>query len=357
MNFFQTDKIDWISHISKISSANRAISKYDGLIHSLPNPRVLLSPLVKKEALVSSKIEGTQASMRDVLEFEADLGNVQENIEDIKEVVNYRHAMSFAMKTISKKPLGLNLVKDVHSILLKDVRGQNKGRGIFRKEQVWIGPEGTSVNEAEYVPPKWEEVSDLMTKLEKSIYKDEKDLIVQSGIIHAQFELIHPFVDGNGRVGRILIPLVLYTKGVLSGPWFYISQYFESNREVYYEKLRNISKKGDWDGWIDFYLNAIISQSEENLQTVSKVLDLYNKTKSILSTSIRSTYGIETIDSLFNFPMFSTTKFVLDSKIPARTAFRILNKLEEVGLIKKIGEARGPVPAVYIFSELFNILR
>ncbi len=348
--------INWENHITKISLANRAISKYDGLALALPNPKVLLSPLIQKEALLSSKIEGTQASMGDVLKYDADLNKSPRNLDDIEEVVNYRKAMIFAMKEIDKKPLGLNLVKEIHSILLHGVRGQDKSRGEFRREQVWIGLEGTSLKEAEYIPPKWEDISKLMDRFEKYIYKDEKDIIVQSGIAHAEFEMIHPFLDGNGRVGRILIPLILYTRGVLSGPWFYVSQYFESNRELYYKKLRNISEKNDWDGWIDFYLDAVISQSLKNQETVLKITNLYNKTKGLFGGRIKSSYSIEVIDSLFNFPIFSVSKFVKDSGIQARTAFRLLNKLEESGVIKKIEESSGSNPAIFVFSELFQIL-
>lgn len=206
------ESLDWEKFIRLIGSANFELARYEGILQGIPNPAVLLSPLTTHEAVLSSKIEGTQATLDEVLEYEASMITDEQKYEDIKEILNYRQSMVFAVEWLKTKPITLDLFCEIHSILLDSVRGQNKLRGSFRKLQNYIGSPGSPIEEATFIPPSPERVVEFLTNLENYIHYEEKDTLVQLAIVHAQFEIIHPFLDGNGRLGRILIPLFLFEK-------------------------------------------------------------------------------------------------------------------------------------------------
>jgi len=350
------EKLNWDKYVSLIGKANAEVARFDGLLQGMPNPEVLLSPLTMQEAVLSSKIEGTLASLKDVLEFEADPQKKTENYDDIQEVLNYRKAMRFSVKELEKLPLVNRLIKNVHSILLDSVRGQNKQPGSFRNGQVHIGKPGSSIETATYVPPTPNVVLDGMDNLEKYFHYDEKDFLVQLAIIHGQFEIIHPFWDGNGRIGRILLPLFLYYKKVLSTPMFYLSAYFESHREEYYDKLLHVSKDKDWDSWIIYFLQAIIEQSQINIKKAAAIHNLYDSKKEEIMNLTNSKYAIKILDFIFSYPIFNSTHFIKTSKISKPSAMRALIVLEKGGLLKKIQSGSGRKPATYIFSKLLSIV-
>jgi Fic family protein len=351
------ESIDWAAHVSLIGQANAALARYDGMLQSIINPEVLLSPLTTQEAVLSSRIEGTQASMEEVLEYEA---APKEHIEsskyaDIQEIINYRRAMRMAVTRLSGRPLCLNLFKELHSILLDSVRGRDRAPGEFRRIQNYIGPPGCSIEEATFVPPSPERVSPALDNWEKYLHSDEKDRLVQLAVVKAQFEIIHPFLDGNGRMGRMLIPLFLFEKGLLSSPMFYLSAYLEAQREVYYHRLQSVSAKGDWNGWISFFLRAVIEQAETNSRKTREILDLYDRMKQSLPEIIRSQYAVQAIDALFDRPVFQISDFINRSKIPEASARRILNGLRENGSVKDLRAGGGRRAAVLIFPELIAI--
>lgn len=348
-------KLNWANFVHLIGKANAEVARYDGLLQSMPNPAVLLSPLTTQEAVLSSKIEGTQATLEEVLEFEADPKKRTEKYDDIQEILNYRKAMRFSVKELENKPICLSFLKDIHSILLDSVRGKNRDRGNFRKSQVFIGKPGTSIEEATYVPPEPHKILDYLSNLEKYIHSDEKDLLVQLGIVHAQFEIIHPFLDGNGRMGRILMPLFLYSKKLLSSPMLYLSAYFEKNREAYYQSLQNISQKNDWENWIIYFLNAVIEQSQKNIEKAKAIHKLYDSKKIKIVDLTHSQFAIKTLDFIFSFPIFSSTQFVKESKIPRASASRILNILERGNVIRVVERGAGKRPTIYSFSKLLAI--
>lgn len=209
------ENINWEDLLPNIVKANSAVAKFDGLLESILNPLLFLNPLMTQEAVLSSKIEGTQASLSEVLAFEAAPKRKQDNINDIEEVINYRNALLFATKELENRPICLNFIKDMHEILLQGVRGQNKARGEFRRIQNWIGKSNSTIETASYVPPEPHLLLEFLSDWEKYCHYDEKDKLVQLAIIHAQFEIIHPFLDGNGRIGRILIPLFLFEQKIL----------------------------------------------------------------------------------------------------------------------------------------------
>jgi Fic family protein len=349
--------ISWGKLTSLIARANRELASYDGLLHGLVNPLILLSPLATQEAVLSSKIEGTQATLEEVLEFEAKpCVEDQRKQEDIQEVLNYRTAMEVAISELKTMPLTLNLIKSVHEVLMDHVRGHNKRRGTFRTTQNWIGAAGCSINEASFVPPSPLELPKHLDNLEKYFHSEDVDLIAQAGIIHAQFELIHPFMDGNGRLGRMLIPLFLFQHGVISTPSFYLSAYLESKRDEYYERLKRISHTADWEGWITFFLHAVIEQAIASKTTVKKIMDLYGEMKTLVPTLTRSVHATMALDLLFSKPIFTSTDFSVRAKIPKATAARLLKVLENEGVIVLTQAGQGREAGVYAFSRLLKLV-
>jgi len=349
------EKLNWERSVSLIGKANAEVARFDGLLQSMPNPAVLLSPLTTQEAVLSSKIEGTKATLQEVLEFESDPNEGAEKYHDVQEILNYRKAMAYAVTDLDKISLTTRLIKNIHSILLDSVRGQNKDRGNFRKMQVHIGT-SNKVEEASYVPPTCVEVPGLMSNLEKYFHFDEKDYLVQLAIIHAQFEIIHPFMDGNGRVGRILMPLFLYFKKVLSSPMFYLSAYFESHREEYYQKLSGISKDNNWEDWVEYFLNAVVTQSKENISKAKSIHNLYDIKKEKIVNLTHSQFAIKALDFLFCNSVFNSSQFIKNSKIPKASASRILNSLSDGKIIKMIKKGAGNKPSAYAFVKLLKIV-
>lgn len=349
------DNLDWVSHISLIGDARDRLSKFDGLLQGIPNPNVLLSPLTTQEAVVSSKIEGTQATLEEVLQFEADPKHLDEKKDDILEVLNYRRAMYFAIEELKNMPFTERLLKNVHKILLDNVRSTTRKVGEYRDWQVYIGKEGTTIEEASYVPPQPQDITGLMSNWEKYIHSKEKDPLVQLAIVHAQFEMIHPFGDGNGRLGRIILPIFLYFKGVLSTPMFYLSAYFEKHRDTYYAKLNNISAKGDWDSWITYFLNAVKEQSELNISKAKAIMGLYSEKKELVKEITKSKYSVDILDFLFSYPFFSTSQFAKRTKIKSPYSSQIIKKLEDAKVIKIVRKGVGSKPSIFVFPDLIAI--
>lgn len=350
------EKLDWTSIISYIGTANREIARYDGLLQSIPNPAVLLSPLTTQEAVLSSKIEGTQATLEEVLKFEANMDSNANRYDDIQEVLNYRKAMAFAVKELKERPITLNLIRRTHQVLLDSVRGQNSDRGNFRRIQNWIDKPGSNIEQARFIPPNPLVLQEHLDKFEKYIHYGEKDLLVQLAIIHAQFEILHPFLDGNGRIGRIIIPLFLYEKKVLSHPMFYISGYFEKHRQEYYDHLKAITEDDNWENWIIFFLKATIEQAEKNCSRAKEILTLYEDMKKQIVKQTHSQFSIQTLDCLFNMPIVNSSNFIKHSKIPKPSASRILSQLKEANIIDILQAGKGRKPAVYMFKKLIEII-
>ncbi len=351
------DGIDWKSHIPNIGKANAALARYDGIIQGIVNPDILLSPLTTNEAVLSSKIEGTRVSLEDVLKYEADSAERFEpnQIADIHEVINYRKAMSYAVTELKTGSFDIDLITNVHKILLSGVRGKDHGLGKIRRVQNWIGLPNTPMEMAIFVPPAPDRVPAALKNWEEYLNAGEIDTLVQLAVLKAQFELIHPFADGNGRIGRMLVPLILYHKNMLSKPVFYISSYFERNKPAYYDCLLRISRDGDWDTWISFFLRAIIEQSNENNAKAKEILDLYRKIKEEMPGIMHTQYSTAIIDSIFSKPIFSTPSFVARTEMNKVSAFKILNLLVDAGILKVMAPGKARRPTVYAFSRLLDI--
>ena len=349
--------LPWEALVPAIGRANAALARYDGMLQGLPRPDILLAPLATREAVLSSRIEGTEATLSEVMEEEADPGAAPaERQPEIREVLNYRDAVEAAVTELEKRPLSLNLIRRTHRVLMTEARGAGRGPGEFRRVQNYIGAPGAGIEQATYVPPPPNEVPILLDQLEKYLHVEERDPIVQIGLIHARFEMIHPFIDGNGRVGRILIPLFLYTRGILARPAFYLSAWLEAHREEYYERLRAVTAEEDNAGWVCFFLRAVTEQAEEDAGRVRRMIALYEQTKGMVVAEIRSRYALAALDTLFSQPIFSTPRFVEESGIPQASAARLLDRLRESGVLWVVRRGRGRRPTVWEFRELMEIV-
>jgi len=350
------ENIDWSGFIGLIAESNAALARYDGLLESIPDADILLSPLMTQEAVLSSKIEGTLTTLEEVLEYEVDPTFTKGSHEDIEEVLNYRISLSLAKDELKERPLCLNLIKKIHFTLLEGVRGRNKDRGEFRRTQNWIGKPNTPIEQATYIPPSPDRLLDYLSNWEHYCHHNEKDKLVQLSIIHAQFEIIHPFLDGNGRIGRILIPIFLYDRKLLNSPVFYISSYFEKNRDEYYSRLSAISEKDDWNGWIEYFLRAILEQAKKNIKKVKDIKNLYEDKKNEIISLTHSRFAIQTLDFLFHRPVFTSSTFISHSQIPKPSVARILKCLSNNNLINLISPSIGRKPALYAFFPLLKIV-
>ncbi|MCH9023430.1 MAG: Fic family protein [Planctomycetes bacterium] len=347
--------LNWKALVPLIGQAQAGLARYDGTLQGIVNSYVLLAPLSTQEAVLSSRIEGTVSTLEEVLRFEALGGEKTERADEIREILNYRNAMHQAVQLMEKRPINLNMVKHVHSELLDSVRGQDKSRGRFRDRQNWIGNPDSPIEQARFVPPAPLFLMEHLSNLEKYIHYDEIDRLVQLAVVHAQFELIHPFIDGNGRVGRILIPLFLFEKKLLSQPTFYLSAYLEAHRDAYYDKLQAISDRGDWQGWIEFFLTAVIEQAIKNTAKAKEIIELYNQMKIRFAETTHSQFAIKALDSIFYQPFFSSRRFFEHSGIPKGSATRILKALVKEKLLRILEQGGGRRPATYFFLDLLKI--
>ena len=347
--------IDWGALVSRIGAANAGVARFDGFLQSVVNPTLLLSPLRTQEAVLSSRIEGTQATLGEVLAYEAMPDPRSPRAEDIQEVINYRDAMDMAVEALHVRPISLNLLRDIHNVLLSGVRGRNKARGEFRTVQNYIGARGASIEQASFIPPEPAVLMQCLSDWEHYVHADERDPIVQAAVVHGQFEVIHPFLDGNGRVGRILIPLFLFEKGVLSSPMFYLSAYFEAHRSEYCDRLLAITEQGDWQGWIAFFLDAVIEQARENTAKAKAIQSLYDEMKVRIPEVTRSQYAISILDAIFQQPHFTATEFMDRTGLARRTATRLVGLLRDAEIVAPLREGRGQNPSTLVFTRLVEI--
>jgi Fic family protein len=301
-------KLIYDDFISELTEAHRALSRLDALLSSTPNPKIFERTFTTKEAVLSSRIEGTDATLDEVLDHDA--GGEQKNTrirEDVTEIVNYRKALGVGLEMLQELPFNENVIKGVHKTLLSGGRGANRDPGNFRRSGVYIGRPGAGIENATYVPPVAGEIVPLISNLLHYIHEDnERDELVRIAVAHYQFESIHPFLDGNGRVGRLMITLLLQEKDLLHHPYLYLSEYFERNRQEYYDSLRKVSSDGDWSNWVRYFLIGIREQSIASAETVQKVSELYKELQYKFN-AISSEYGLALSDAVFNRPVFNVT--------------------------------------------------
>lgn len=339
-----------------LSDADRALGRLDGVASVLPNPDLFVAMYVRHEAVLSSQIEGTQSSLEDVLEYEVDEKG-KAYPKDIDEVVNYVRAMNHGLKRLKELPLCLRLIKEIHHVLLTNVRGGERNPGEFRSTQNWIGPAGSALSDAAYVPPPPHEVQSLMGNLELFLHdKTTLPVLIHCGLAHAQFETIHPFLDGNGRIGRLLITLMLCEQDVLERPLLYLSHYFKAHRTTYYEHLMAIRHHGNWEGWLKFFLKGIYKVSRSATETARKILNLreHHRTNLVEGFSA-STNGLKLLDYLYEKPVFSVRMAQKHLDCTYTTAAKVVGQLEKAGLVVEItGQQRNRLYRYSPYLELFK---
>lgn len=347
--------LDYQRLFALVGEANAELARYDGLLQGIVNPDVMLSPLTVEEATLSSRIEGTQATVDEVFEQDAGLVKTGEKYKDIQEILNYRQALRSAQQYLAERPITLGFIRELHRILLDSVRGQDKRPGEFRKDQNWIGAFGCAIEQASFVPPNPLQLQDHLEAWQAYLSANDIDLLLQTAVMHAQFELLHPFKDGNGRIGRILIPLFLYQKRALSHPMFYLSSYLESHRNEYYQALQGISRLGEWNGWIAFFLDAVKIQAKENSRRVRAIMALYDDMKQLIHERTHSQYSIQVLDAIFSRPIFRTTDFIQETGIQKPTAMGLLRQLKAAEVLKELQAGSGRRSAVLCFPALLTI--
>lgn len=325
--------------ISLLSEADRLAGELSGTGSLLTNPYLLISPYIRREAVSSSKIEGTQASFEDLIYFEAT--NVA-RVADVQEVENYIQAMEYGLKRLNDLPLSIRIIKEIHKILMDRAPAGHITPGEMRTSQNWIGPPGCTLNNATYVPPPVDEMKDALGNWEKYLHSDNDDpLLIKCALMHYQFEAIHPFLDGNGRLGRLLITFFLCEKGYLTQPLLYLSTFFDKNRSEYYSRLLSVSMNGDWEGWIKFFLRGVAMQAEDALTDSRKILNLHAEyqqrlglTKKIPETAYRI------IDEIFNQPTFTITGFAKKLDTSFNAVKRGVLRLGEVGILVELTDKK-----------------
>ncbi len=352
------EELKWPTLIPLLSSAAAALARYDALLELVPNPRLLLALLMTREAVLSSRIEGTQATMGDVLQFEAGQAPASpRRRDDITEVLNYCTAMGHAERLLieGKLPLCQRVLKAAHNALMQGVRGANKSPGEYRRTPNWIGPPGCDREEARFVPIAADQLPQAMAAWERYMHSEALDRLVQLAILHAEFEALHPFLDSNGRLGRMLVPLFLWQVGLIRAPVFTMSAYLENHRDTYYDRLLAVSRDDDWTGWCYFFLEAIRQQAEDNLNKAQGILKLYDAMKDQVIHLTHSQHAIPALDWIFKRPIFKSIDFVSQANIPQATARRILKCLRDNGICTTMVEPQGRQAAILAFPALLNL--
>ena len=335
-----------------LEEALGAVANLAGVGETVQNPHLLIRPFVRREAVLSSRIEGTQASISDLFRFEA--SGVRRPRGDVEEVANYVQALDHGMELLEELPLSVRLVNRVHSVLMRGVRGGERRPGELRDEQVWIGPSGTPIEEARYVPPPADLVRDLLYDWEQFVNEsDSLPALFQCAMMHYQFEAIHPYLDGNGRIGRLLITLFLCSRKILPTPLLYLSAYFERDRNAYYDQLFHLSATGDWETWIVYFLRGMAEQARDAQLRVRRVRDLQDQTRQDLLERRESANALRLLDEIFAMPIVTVADAAGLLGVTPAGARRILERLVQAGVLDEIGDEW---PRLYIATELLELI-
>lgn len=340
-----------------LSQSDRALGRLDGSIQTLPNPELFVLMYVRKEAVLSSQIEGTQSSLNDLLAAEAKILTPHQP-KDVKEVVNYVSAMNYGLERLMTLPISVRLIREIHAELLHGVRGSRLQPGELRRTQNWIGAGGCSLADATYVPPPAEDAVAALGELEKYLHSpSDLPLLVQIGLIHSQFETIHPFLDGNGRIGRLLITFFLCQRKILSKPVLYLSHYFKRHRAEYYDRLQAVRDKGDWEGWLAFFLRGIAEVSAEAVDTVQRILLLREEHRQLVTErlGLAAANGLRVLERLFQQPLLSITDVCKLNGTSRSAANKLISRLVALGIINEMtGYKRNRVFRYQSYIALFS---
>lgn len=340
--------------LAKLIEANKKIATLEGLSSRIPNVSLFVSMYVRKEALLSSQIEGTQCTLEDILN---PLIDTNTNLE-VSDVVNYIRATEYALNRLKTLPLCNRLLKETHGVLLENVRGQEKNPGEFRYSQNWIGGQGSTLKNARYIPPNPDDMLNAMSELENYINNDDSlDPLIQAALIHYQFETIHPFLDGNGRVGRLLITLFLMEKGILTTPALYISYYLKLNRIEYYDRMTQVRRTGDYEQWVTFFLQAFAASAEDAISTIDRLTELHDKNVNLFNNLTKRQHNsvLNVFTYLESNPIIDVQKTANALNVSYNTVSKVISILVECGILQQT--AKSGKTRIYSYTEYLDILR
>lgn len=359
---FPPSELAYQQIIPALSLAIEAIARYDQMLKNMHNGEILLAPLRNQEAVISSRMEGTISTMDEILQYEADYPETAENEyslnvrSDIIETVLYQRTLKNTQKAMMDGyPLSKSLLKTMHQQLLSFGRGANKSPDEFKKEQNYLAD--TIKRNVLFIPISPEKLEEGIDRLFNYIQENQDHILIKTGVTHLEFEALHPFQDGNGRIGRMLITLMLWQSNIISAPHFYISGYFENHKDAYIDIMRRVSQTGNWNGWIIFFLNAIEAQAKQNLDIAENIRQLYEEMKGLFSDTLSSKWAVMAQDFIFTNPIFRNSQFIEKSGIPSTTATRLTKLLVDKGILTTKEEAAGRKSALYAFDPLMDLVR
>jgi Fic family protein len=340
--------------LSLLSRADIALGRLDGVVKVIPDPGFFIGMYVRREAVLSSQIEGTQSTLEDLLEVELEPES-RDRYADVGDIVNYVAAMNFGLQRLNELPLSLRLIREIHAELLRDGRGAQATPGDFRTTQNWIGPAGATLQHATFVPPPVPEMKDALSDLENYLHSGEdRPVLIEAGLAHAQFESIHPFLDGNGRVGRLLITLLLVHGGALRAPLLYLSYFFKLHRAEYYDRLMAIRRSGDWEGWLSFFLRGVAETADEAADTAERIFELREQHRALVMDNLGAN-GLKLLSTLFARPLVNVKYVAASLDVTFPTANRLVARLEELGWLREVtGQRRSRLFRYEPYLRLFD---
>lgn len=357
---FPPSKLNYESFVQQLVGATEAVARYDQMLKGMHNSEILLAPMRSQEAVISSRMEGTISTMDEILKYEADIEDGEQvNLNARSEVIEtflYQSALRSAQAAMeSGRPLSLSLIKSLHQQLLSVGRGASQSPGDLKREQNYLADKRRRT--ILYVPISPEKLQDGLDVLFRHMGDKEQPVLVRTALAHVEFEALHPFKDGNGRIGRMLITLMMWEAGVISAPHFYISNYFEEHKDLYIDTMRNVSENGDWEAWCRFFLTAVQEQAIQNLAIAEEIRALYERMKARFSEVLASKWSVTALDFVFANPVFRNNRFTHKSGIPAASAARFTRVLLDNDLLVTVEQAAGRRPALYSFEPLLELVR
>lgn len=357
---FPPAQLNYGNFVDKLIRATDAIARYDQMLKNMHNSEILLAPLRNQEAVISSRMEGTVSTMDEILKYEADHEGETTDTSNVRseviETILYQRALKAAQGAMNDGyPISQSMIKAVHQRLLSFGRGALKSPGEFKTEQNYLADKNK--RKILFVPVRPEKLQDGLDALFEYINNSAEPALIKAAMTHIEFEALHPFKDGNGRIGRMLITLMLWKSGTISAPHFYVSGYFEENKDEYIDTMRRVSETGDWEEWCSFFLTAIEQQAIRNLKVAENIRDLYEEMKQIFSAVLSSKWSVTALDFVFTNPVFRNNKFTSHGGISPATAARFTRALLDEEIIKTVEDASGRRPALYSFEPLMNLVR
>lgn len=336
-----------------LSKADVALGRLDGAVKVIPDPDFFVAMYVRREAVLSAQIEGTQSTLEDLLEVELEPRRQVDS--DVGDIVNYVAAMRLGIERLATLPLSIRLIKEIHERLLTDGRGARATPGEFRSSQNWIGPAGADLSQATFVPPPPHEMKEAMSDLEKFLHEEpQPPVLLLAGLVHAQFETIHPFLDGNGRLGRLLITFLLVREGILREPLLYLSYFFKLHRAEYYDRLMAIRLSGDWEGWMRFFLRGVCTTAEEATSTAERIFELRERHRAVVMEEAGPN-GLKLLSLLFQRPLVNVKLVETELAVTFPTANRLVAKFEEMQLLREVtGQRRSRMFRYEPYMRLFD---